>query len=302
LRFRQWHRDITGGEPPNGKQPSSLQLGALHYRISRGGHPYVDFAVFTPFGNRQMKHHKFDSQVWIENRIQQAKIQGPSDYTSWKASWDVFRAAMVSIKAGSPAMLDAYSFGIERLAIRYPGDANWGFISCADETLRNEVWLDKKDRLVELNKWPEHMPWDHVLSVTSFGSDEIGPGMDRWWDDHVIHPCTNARNGRRYLAELEGTDLQPFPQGMGAGRAASNQPAGSNSRSKRQKQNNPAQAQGDPNRVRLWDARPKHEQHKGGGKGGGKGGHGGNKGGHGGNKGGKGGNKGGKGGKPDPRK
>ena len=108
--------------------------------------------------------------------------------------------------------------------------------------------------------------------------------MDHWWDNHVIHPCTSARNGRAYLTELEGTNLQPFPQGMGQGRAASSKPAGGGNRAaKRNRSGTQAQAQGDPNRLRLWDARPKQEPNKGWGKGGGKGGQGGRgKGGHGG--------------------
>ena len=102
------------------------------------------------------------------------------------------------------------------------------------------------------------MPWNHVLDITSFGRDNIAPGMNHWWDNHVIHPCTSARNGRAYLTELEGTNLQPFPQGMGQGRAASSQPAGGGNRAtKRNRSGTQAQAQGDPNRLRLWDARPK---------------------------------------------
>ena len=164
-----------------------------------------------------MKFHRFDAQIWVDNKITSAKIQGPSDYTSWKGAWDVFQAAMISIKAGSPAKLDGYALGIERLTIRYPGAENWGFISCADETLRNEVWQDKADTLKERSQWPDFMPWNHVLDITSFGSDNIAPGMNHWWDNHVIHPCTSARNGRAYLTELEGTNLQPFPPGHGPG-------------------------------------------------------------------------------------
>ena len=85
-KFKQWHVDITGGAPPNGKQPSALQMGALNHRISKGFSPYVDFAVFAPFGNRQMKFHRFDAQIWVDNKIASAKIQGPSDYTSWKSA------------------------------------------------------------------------------------------------------------------------------------------------------------------------------------------------------------------------
>jgi len=295
-KFRQWYRDITGGEPPNGKEPSSLQLGALVHRLDKGFPPYVDFAVFAPFGNRQMKFHRFDAQIWVDNTIKEAKIQGPSDYTSWKAAWDVFQAAMISIKAGSPAMLDAYASGIHRLTIRYPGADNWGFISCADTTLREEVWAAKADRMKELGRWPEHMPWNIVIDATAFGSENTVAGMDHWWIDHVVHPCTHARNGRAYLAELEGTHLQPFPAGLGAGRAAPHQPT--NDKRKRGHERGQQQPQGDPNRVRIWDARPKHERHKGGKNKGGKGGH--NKGGHGKNGKNKDGSKGG--GKPEPRK
>jgi len=183
---------------------------------------------------------------------------------------------MVSLKAGSPAKLDAYAHGIHRLSVRYPGEQNWGFISCADATLREEVWQAKMEKLKEDGLWPSYMPWAHVLDITAFGSDNIASGMDRWWDDHVIHPCTQARNGRSFLSELEGTALQPFPHGMAPARAANNQMGGGSSSNKR-KRAPEIQPQNQPHRARIWDARPKNDPNKGWGKGGGKGG----KGGHG---------------------
>ena len=113
--LRQRHLEMTGGKPPEGRAPNSEQLAALEARLKTGEAPYADFAVFTPHGRRQAKLHKFEAQVFVGNQLTTRMLRGPADLSSWKASWAVFRAAMIMLGEASPATLDVYEGGITQL-------------------------------------------------------------------------------------------------------------------------------------------------------------------------------------------
>ena len=114
------HVKATGGPPPVGREPSPDQLAAMMTRLSRGESPYADFAIFQPHGRRLAKHHKFDAQMFVDGKLITRQLKGPSDFASWKACWDVFRATMISVLAVSPATLDGYERGISLLNDLYP--------------------------------------------------------------------------------------------------------------------------------------------------------------------------------------
>ena len=124
--YRSNHRVITGGDPPEGREPSPDQLAALVTKLSRDEAPYVDFAVFTPHGRRQYRLHKFNAEVFVDGQLVKRELKGPMDFRSWKACWSTFRAAMISIRAATPATLDAYERGMEELHHLAPN--HWGIL------------------------------------------------------------------------------------------------------------------------------------------------------------------------------
>ena len=193
-QMRQSHRLVTGGDPPDSERPSADHLSALQHRISSGSAPFADFAVFGPYGRRQAKLLKFTAQVFVNGELVTKQLRGPSNYDGWRASWRVFRSAMIMLGASSPASLDRYARGIEELTLLFPN--SWGVISMADETMRSERW----DMVIENSTTA--LPWNEIIAATAYG--EGGPHA-HWWYMHVVGPLTTARGSAgSVVAAVEG--------------------------------------------------------------------------------------------------
>ena len=76
-QMRQFHRDVTGGDPPDHERPTAEQLSALAHRIDSGKVPFADFAVFGPYGRRQTKLLRFTAQVFIHGELATRQLRGP---------------------------------------------------------------------------------------------------------------------------------------------------------------------------------------------------------------------------------
>ena len=207
--LRQRFYDRTGDHPPEWERPTSDQLTALAGRLNAGRAPWVDFAVWAPYGERRVKEQTFRPQVWINNELVTKTITGPPHHEAWLSHFKVFRAAMIMCRAASPAALDRYAEGLRQLLFRHP--LAWGLICVADETVRGEKW----SRLMEQAKskrdydWNHKMPWEAIIKGSAF---RIGGGsLQEYWDQHVLHPATMLKdNGavaptaRQYIARIEG--------------------------------------------------------------------------------------------------
>ena len=134
-KMREKFEEVTGGEPEDSVRPTSDQLSALVARLKSGRAPYVDMALFGPYGERTSRLRRFSAQVWVDNELQTKMLMGPKNLEAWKQSWAVFRAAMIMVEAASPAALDRYSRGIERL-MELHGD--WPNLMIAEEKCRFE--------------------------------------------------------------------------------------------------------------------------------------------------------------------
>ena len=194
-QMREFHRAVTGGDPPEHERPSAEQLSALAHRINSGKAPYVDFAVFGPYGRRQAKLLKFTAQVFVHGELVTRQLRGPGAHQGWRASWGVFRSAMIMLNAASPAALDRYARGIEELVTLYP--QAWGVISVADETMRSERW----DIMMEST--PVDYKWEDVIRDSAFGFDTT---TAHWWYMHVLGPLAGGarQNPSMTVAALEG--------------------------------------------------------------------------------------------------
>jgi hypothetical protein len=202
--------DVCGGPPPDSSLPSSEQMSALKTRLSSGTAPYVDFAVFGPFGKRFAKHRKFDAQVFVDNTLTNRLLHGPSDFAAWTGSWKVFAVAMTSLKAASPATLNLYYDGIRSLVEMFPN--YWGVIFQADEKLRCER-LDRalENHLMAGNSL-EHSTWNILLREMAYGSPYATPSATHWWTVNVVLPCQSAA-GMNLVTRLEGSQTMPDFQG-----------------------------------------------------------------------------------------
>ena len=216
-KMRREHLEVTGGKPMQAARPTSEQLAALRARIAEGRAPYVDFAVFGPFGARLAKMRKYEAQIFVDGRLETRIVKGPSDYDHWAACWRVFRSAMIMLGEASPQVLDDYAEGIRQLATLFPRD--WGVIAVADEVLRSEQWGITQEELEDDGKDDNKTPWNKVIAMTTFGK-AVGDAR-HWWDTHVVFPLQSKGNGNPKLTvqEIEGAGV---PEAMGPSASGSN--------------------------------------------------------------------------------
>ena len=95
-------------------------------------------------------------------------------------------AAMIMLGAATPAALNTYQRGIQKLVGRYP--AAWPAIARADTLMRMEQWDTVQRAFRRQCSWAqldvEHGIWSGVIKATAFGREERGP-RDRWWEDEL---------------------------------------------------------------------------------------------------------------------
>jgi hypothetical protein len=60
--LRNLYVAVCGREPPESARPTSEQVAALQARLKSKRAPYVDFAIFGPFGGRDAKMRRFETK------------------------------------------------------------------------------------------------------------------------------------------------------------------------------------------------------------------------------------------------
>eukprot|EP00435_Cladocopium_sp_Y103_P072900 s399_g41.t1 len=276
----KWHQNyvaIMGAQPDETEEPTSSQLAALAKRtLSNRQAPYVDFAIWVPFGRRMAKLQKAKVYTPLgDGTYLFQDIPGPSSFQAWACSWRVFRCACVMLGIVSIAALECYYRHIEKLITQYP--QCWGLVMVADDTARAER-LEKLRRhlIIEASRgrqvplgWDESDPWSTVF--TQLVKDE------GYWNDRVHHPATawlamgargvpTVATEAAVLSHLPGSeDLQDH--GGGETDIAKNRKRQAN-QDKRRAQKRRKQAQRDELlRLRGQAAKSENTKGKGGGKG-----------------------------------
>ena len=127
-QLRQRLVDVIGVPPPTEERPTDEQISALAHRVrvqssGRMNPPWVEFAIFGPYGARTAKMRQFTAPVLIRDGTRSQKtLRGPSSYAQWVAAWAVFANTMIMLDIASPGSLQLYQRGIKRLDRLYPGD------------------------------------------------------------------------------------------------------------------------------------------------------------------------------------
>ena len=199
-QVNRWHGKYIlamGALPEECEEPSSAQLAALDKRVRSGQPPYVDFAVWLPYGRRSEKSHKFRVYVPLGNgEIQVREQPGPANFQAWMASWRVFKAAAIMLDVITLASLSRYEKAIERLVLQWP--ACWGLIGAAEDKARSERWMRLQRRTIADRDsgrptppdWTETKPWS-ALMVT------LATDLEFWTEQVHIPATAWMANGQR---------------------------------------------------------------------------------------------------------
>ena len=129
---------IMGAPPQEEEEPTAEQLQALNHRVHvLKSTPYVDHAVWGPFGRKAVRAGKFRSWALAADGSYVSKeLPGPENFTQWLASWRVFVTACVMLKVCSQSSLQLYERTIERLTKTWA--TSWHLIVLADDKARAE--------------------------------------------------------------------------------------------------------------------------------------------------------------------
>ena len=221
---RRRYKDATGDDPPEEQLPSAEQLSALRALLNSGRAPFVDFAVWSPFGTRLARFRKTEACVFVGSTLVQKRIDGPSSFEAWLSSWDLFAVAMVSLGAAKIGTLNKFRSGMVQLARIFP--RHWPVLLTTDTVLRTERWgrlREQVEDMAQMGATPPgfnpHTPWDYIIGVSAYGSGGLNA---EWWQSHFVLPCTvsgGAGGASSVIRSVEGypdvslaTDL-PAPKG-----------------------------------------------------------------------------------------
>lgn len=184
----KWKRDANDGEnPAEAEEATCEQLSALDFRLKAGQPPFVDFAVWRPFGASLARQLRFKAYVPLPGgEFQVRELAGPPSFDEWLRAWRVFAFAMEVLDAAGRVRLKRYEDQIARLAADYP--SAWWVVACADIKMR-QSGIEKVRRRLE----SEHLeltaaglsspldparPWDlcfrEAASDANFWAREVG--------------------------------------------------------------------------------------------------------------------------------
>jgi hypothetical protein len=217
----EWRQFENDGEDPHEEQEATGdQLASLDFRLRQGSTPFVDFAVWRPYGARLGRLLKFSASFPLASGgFQTKEINGPANFDDWQKSWRVFVFAMTVLKAASRSKLEKYEARIARLNEQYPG--YWWVIGVADIRMRSEHLERIRRRLqretaagstsVSAAAFDAEMPWDATFREAA--RDEA------YWYEHVDKKAllfaTQLRTGKELCDEGIGSVVETGGHSLG---------------------------------------------------------------------------------------
>jgi hypothetical protein len=179
---------------PMEDSPSAEQLSVLAVILAEQCAPYVDFAIFGPFGGRVRKAMSHKGLVFGANgTLVMEEFRGPPSIVEWMACWRVFQTAMIMLKAADHPQLEAYARHIEKLAKQY-GQSAWSTLYQAEVRFRREMMervreeqSRKLDEALEAGgsyPFDPLRPWDRCFEVAVSGRQWV-----QYWADQVNTPA-----------------------------------------------------------------------------------------------------------------
>jgi hypothetical protein len=129
---------LTGGAPEPHEELTLDQLSSLHSLLHGTTAPYVDFAVWGPYGHRIAKKVRMTGLViGHHGELKPVEIFGPACVEDWEQCFHVFRTGCLMLNAVALGTLDRYRDLIKYYSARYSGKV-WVIIYQADVRARLE--------------------------------------------------------------------------------------------------------------------------------------------------------------------
>ena len=181
---RQNYRSITGGDPLERCNFTDAQLSALSQKVSGGGVPYADFAVWGPYGSRIEKRMKFRSSFLdVGGEWKTIEVPGPASFEVWEECWEVFQAAAIADGLASQATLAMYAAEFKS-RVRDFGVGCWQLCVEADVIARSEQFVLEHSKQLALysanpksSPFDPNRPWESVIRAVA---------LDRGFWDRVL--------------------------------------------------------------------------------------------------------------------
>jgi len=179
----QRYRTSQGADPRPEEDLTKDQLAGLSCLYKSGSPPYVDLAVWGPYGRRLQKRLKMTGLIMGANgKLEQQQLYGPPNVDEWVAGWTVFKTGSIMLGHMTPATCDHWSKMVLNYAKMY-GPSVWPLIYQSEVRARLEhmdrvrrIGALEADEAVAQGKthgYDAKCPWDWALRKTA---DDV-----LWW-------------------------------------------------------------------------------------------------------------------------
>ncbi|CAK0818274.1 unnamed protein product, partial [Prorocentrum cordatum] len=215
---------LMGDEPMGRHNYTDEQISALGRRLEAGFVPFADFGVWGPNGNRFQRHMKFKASFMdASGQWRTQEIPGPESLEIWEDSYEVYKAAVLSLGAFQQATLTLYAAEFRQRVLDNPGC--WHLTLAADFLARSEQLANERRRLERfheksptLSSWNPKMPWDAALRAVS--QDKT------FWYKHLEKPCDKAARDGSATVPVQRTAYTQVPPFTAAPQQGSNKKKG----------------------------------------------------------------------------
>ena len=194
-----------GAQPHKDIEPTGDQLAAVKQLVQEDTVPYVDFAVYGPYGRRMLRKLVFVS--WIMSAAgewSKKELPGPPDFSSWWRSWRLLKTTFLLLQIATTEVLDNYGEFIRSLSERY-GPRCWWIVYLGETRMRSEQFerirrrCEKEHADAILAGRPSSFrpaaPWDMVFQEAVRDRD--------FWDEEVREKCVFFMSSIKTVSELQ---------------------------------------------------------------------------------------------------
>ena len=180
-----------GAEPSEDIEPTTEQISAVKQVLDADLVPYVDFALFGPYGKRFLQKLTLVNWSYLPNGTWlRRELPGPPTLEYWWSSFRVLRTTFLLLGTVDTELLDNYGELVRGFHNTY-GSQAWFIIYMADVRMRNEHF-DRLRRHVERDHEKEARagitsdfdllrPWNTVFAKAVADKD--------WWNDNLHRPA-----------------------------------------------------------------------------------------------------------------